>query len=364
MKDKKILIISNTTNGIYLFRRMLIKELLLNNQVVVLASDTGRVEYLKNMGCTIEIVEIDRRGTSVARDGRLFFTLFKHIKSINPDLILTYTIKPNIYGGFLSSVLHIPYAANITGLGTSFEKGRALKRFITILYKNALAEANTVFFENSYNREVLLREGIVTETQAYLLPGAGVDLSYFKLMPYPCDSTFRFLYIGRVMKEKGIDELILAMKRLIKEDKKCVLDVVGDCEDDYLKKIKVYVNKGWLVYHGKQSDVRPYILTADCFVLPSYHEGMANTNLECAASGRPIITSNIPGCREAVVKDESGLLCKARDAESLYESMKKMLGLTREERKMMGLAGRKKIEEEFDKTVVVKRTIERLSRIM
>jgi galacturonosyltransferase len=161
------------------------------------------------------------------------------------------------------------------------------------------------------------------------------------------------------MKEKGIDELFSAMQRLVEEGQKCFLDVVGPFEENYKEKLEEYEKAGWLKYHGYQENVIPFISACDCFVLPSYHEGMANTNLECASSGRPIITSNISGCKEAVV-DGSGLLCEPKNNESLYETMKAMIEKTREERERMGQVGRKHMEDVFDKKKVVEETIKHL----
>ena len=170
----------------------------------------------------------------------------------------------------------------------------------------------------------------------------------------------QFLFIGRVMREKGVEELFSAMERLRGEGYGCVLNVVGDFEEDYASAIRTYEAAGWLRYHGYQKDVRPFIAQSHCFVLPSYHEGMANTNLECAAMGRPLITSDIPGCREAVMDGKSGILCRAQNADSLYEAMKRFLHLSREEREQMGKAGRAHMEAVFDKKIVVGKTVEAL----
>ena len=161
------------------------------------------------------------------------------------------------------------------------------------------------------------------------------------------------------MKEKGVEELLEAMRRLNENKVNCFLDVVGPYEEDYSNAVKKYEKAGWLKYHGVQADVKPFIAACDCFVLPSYHEGMANTNLECASSGRPIVTSNIPGCKEAVVEG-SGFLCEPRNTDSLYKTMKEMISISREERERMGQIGRKHMEDVFDKKKVVEETIKNL----
>ena len=282
------------------------------------------------------------------------------LRQEKPDLVITYTIKPNVYGGLACRLLGTAYAVNITGLGTAFQKDGLLKKLVTFLYRTALKKAKVVFFENSGNRQVFLDGNIVAEEKTCLLSGAGVNLQHYACAPYPEGGTTRFLFVGRVMQEKGIGELFAAMERLRAEGADCCLDVLGGFEENYAQIIRRHEEAGWLHYHGYVTDVRPYIEKAHCFVLPSYHEGMANTNLECAAMGRPVITSNIPGCREAVLDGISGLLCEPKDADSLYEAMKRFLNLPQETRTQMGKAGRKHMEAVFDKKKVVSETLEAL----
>ena len=283
------------------------------------------------------------------------------MKKIQPDLVITYTIKPNVYGGFACRILKIPYAVNITGLGTAFQKDGLLRKIVTRMYKVGCKKAKVVFFENAENRQIFIDEKIVREEQTCLLHGAGVNLDHFYLQDYPVDGTdTRFLFVGRVMKEKGIDELFAAMKKLVADGVPCSLDVLGGYEEDYKSTIKQYEAEGWLRYHGYQSDVRPFIANCHCFVLPSWHEGMANTNLECAASGRPVITSNIHGCLEAVEDGVSGYLCERKNADDLYRVMKRFAELSNTQRRTMGLEGRKRMEDVFDKKKVVDETIRHL----
>ena len=357
----KILIIANNSNGLYLFRRQLISAMIeQGHEVIALTQLDTDVDNLQALGATLVETPIDRRGTNPFRDYSLMKLYKKELKRIKPDLVITYTIKPNVYGGIVCRQLKIPYAANITGLGTAFEGSGILHRVATVLNKTALKKAKVVFFENAENRDVFVNEGIVTKEKTHVLHGAGVDLDHFTYQPYPNNQEFHFLFIGRVMKEKGVDELLQSMKRLTDEGVQCSLDILGYYEEDYKGKLDKAVNEGWLRYHGNQPDVRPFIAACDCFVIPSYHEGMANTNLECAASGRPIITSNIPGCKEAVIKDVSGSLCEPKNVDSLYGAMKKMIEIGPEGRAFMGQAGRKHMEDVFDKKKVVAETIKHL----
>lgn len=358
----KILILANFDVGLYQFRKELIQELLKKNMVLISLPYGELVEPLKEMGCTFIDTPFERRGINPVKDFGLLLCYYKMLKQQKPDLVITYTIKPNIYGGLACRLCKVPYAVNITGLGTAFQKKGMLRQLVTMLYKVGLKNAKTVFFENKENQQIFIDEKIVRKEQTYLLNGAGVNLEHYQLAEYsPDDGTTRFLFIGRVMKEKGIEELFGAMKRLWADGISCSLDVVGGYEEDYADQMKAYEKEGWLRYHGYQKDVRPFIANCHCFVLPSWHEGMANTNLECAAMGRPVITSNIHGCLESVENHKTGYLCKHKDADALYKAMKKFTNLTYEERKNMGLAGRQRMKEIFDKKKVVEFTINKLN---
>ena len=353
---KRVMIISNSSFGIAAFRKELLSALAGDYEVYVLTGDTGRADEIPETGCNLTLIDVDRRGTNPVRDFGLLLKYFKYIKRIKPDIVLTYTIKPNVYGGLACRLTGTPYAANVTGLGTAFEGTGILRKIATVLNRIALRKAKVVFFENSDNRELFTRERIVDESRTHVLHGAGVNLDRFYCQPYPDNEELRFLFVGRVMKEKGVDELLESMRRLVADGFKCSLDILGHYEENYESILNKATQEGWLRYHGSQPDVRPYIAACDCFVLPSYHEGMANTNLECASSGRPIITSDIPGCREAVT-DGSGFLCEPKNPESLCNVMKKMIELSREERELMGKTGRAHMENVFDRRKVVSETI-------
>lgn len=353
----RVMILANFDVGLYQFRKELIEELLKENEVIISLPYGELVEPLKKMGCKFIDTPVDRRGINPATDLKLFNEYRRLLKQENPDLVITYTIKPNVYGGLSCRLAHIPYAVNITGLGTAFENGGLLKQIVVALYKVACKKAKVVFFENEGNRQIFVREKIVMESQTHRLNGAGVNLDKYQVTEYPKGEKIKFLFMGRVMAEKGIDELFEAMKKLVADGFNCELDVLGGYEEDYKEKIQKCEGEGWLHYHGYQKDVKPFIEKCHCFVLPSWHEGMANTNLESAASGRPVITSNIPGCMEAVVNGVSGFLAERKNVEDLYRVMKKFAELPYEERKAMGLAGRKHMEDVFDKKKVVQSTV-------
>lgn len=364
----RILIICNCASGLYDFRGMLIHSLNEKNcdvSAIVPVTDDAHEKKseseLERHDCRLIRIPMERRGLNPIQDLKLLKAYFSVIRREKPELVITYTIKPNIYGGIACQLRHVPYATNITGLGTAFQNDGLLRKLVAILYQVALRRAKVVFFENEENRQIFLNAGIIRAEKSCLLNGAGVDLEEFSYQPYPMDySQTRFLFIGRVMKEKGIDELFAAMKKLRADGVKCSLDILGGFDEDYSGMIEACEQEGWLKYWGYQDDVRPFIANCHCFVLPSWHEGMANTNLECAASGRPVITSNIHGCMEAVEDGVTGFLCEKQNVESLYQVMKGFCALPMEERKNLGLSGRKRMEAVFDKRKVVEETIRHL----
>lgn len=353
---KKILIITNHSYMLYQFRRELIGELMKEHEVVLSMPFVGHEEDFKAMGLRCIETDVDRRGINPKTDLNLLKTYYQMLKEEKPDLVITYSIKPNVYAGLVCGMLKIPFCANVQGLGTAFQKP-VLAQFVTLLYKLAFRKVQTVFFENEGNAEEFRRRKIILAEKQKVLPGAGVNLEYYAYQPYPKNDVVHFLYLGRIMKEKGMDELFSAVKRLKAEGYEFVLDLVGFFEDEYKAQVEELQEQGIAVFHGFQQDPRPYYAAADCVVLPSYHEGMSNVLLEAAATGRCLITSNIPGCREAVENGKSGMLCKVKDAESLYKAMKRFLELSDEKREVIGKAGRLNMEQRFDKAMVVENTV-------
>lgn len=356
-----ILILANNSDGLYGFRKDLLEEIEKTNKVHVAVPNDGYFEELKRIGCEMIETAVDRRGINPVKDVKLLLKYINIVKKLKPDKIITYTIKPNIYGGIVASIFKVPYVVNITGLGSAMQNYGIIRYLVKSMYKVALYSAKTVFFENAGNMKIFLDEKITIVDKCCLLNGAGVNLKKFSYHKYPSDNpTIKFLFIGRIMKEKGVDELFSAMRQLHEEGYPCVLNMLGHYEEDYKMLISKYINEGWLNYYGYHSDVRPFIEESHCFVLPSWHEGMANTNLECASMGRPVITSNIHGCMEAVEDGVSGFLCEPKDVESLVSAMKRFLMLSQEEKEKYGIRGRERMEQLFDKKKVVAETMERL----
>lgn len=353
----KILIITNHSYMLYRFRLELIQTLMREHEVVLSMPFVGHEADFQAMGLRCVETQIDRRGINPATDLKLFLNYWKLLKKERPQLVITYSIKPNIYAGFACRMLGIPYCVNVQGLGTAFENKR-LAPFITGLYRTALRKVRVVFFENENSAAVFREKKIVAREKQVVLKGAGINLERYAQLPFPGNEIFHFLYLGRIMREKGMDELFAAVERLSREkENRAVLDLVGFYEDEYEAQVEELERRGIVRFHAFQTEPQPYYAAADCVVLPSYHEGLSNVLLEAAASGRPLIASDIPGCREAVEDGVTGFLCRSRDTDSLYAQMCRMMELEPAQRQAMGRAGRKKMAAEFDKAAVVRQTM-------
>lgn len=359
-KEKKIMLITNHSYMLYRFRRELISELMKENEVILAMPFVGHEDDFKAMGLKCIETKLDRRGINPVKDMKLIGAYFDILKSEKPDLVITYSIKPNIYAGFACGRLKIPFCTNVQGLGTAFQS-KWLAPVVTLLYKMSFRKVRTVFFENEANADEFCRRRIVAKEKQVVLQGAGINLESYSCHEYPENSDrTHFLYLGRIMKEKGMDELFSAVERLHSEGYEFILDLVGFFEDEYKERVEQLQEKGIVVFHGFQSEPRPFYAASDCVVMPSYHEGMSNVLLEASAMGRAVITTDIPGCREAVDDGKTGILCKVMDSDSLYIAMKRYIEMPRAERIEMGKCARKKMEREFDKKRVVIKTIEAL----
>lgn len=357
----KVLILTNHSYMLYQFRRELIGEIMERNEVILGMPFVGHEDEFRNMGCQCIAIEVDRRGLNPLKDIKLILDYNAILSREKPDKVITYSIKPNIYAGLLCSLKKIPYYSNVQGLGTAFQNP-ILAVFVGFLYKLAFFNVRTVFFENSGNAKEFVNRKLVSKRKIEVLHGAGVNLDYYSYATYPSHrEEIRFLYIGRIMKEKGIDELFEAIRKLADVyGNKVKLDIVGFFEEEYKEIVKKLVKDQIVVFYGFQEDPRPFYANADCVVLPSYHEGMSNVLLEASAVGRPVITSDIPGCREAVENEKTGYVCEVKNTTKLYEKMEQMIQKSWLERKIMGQNARKRMERLFAKEKVVKRTMEKL----
>lgn len=360
----KILILANNDIGLYKFRKELIEELLKDNQVFISLPNGEFVKELIDLGCEFINTNISRRGTNPITDLKLMFEYKKILNRVKPDVVLSYTIKPNVYGGMMCRLTKTPYIANITGLGTAVENSGVLQSITIFLYKLALKNASCVFFQSKENAEFLNSKGIIKGKQK-IIPGSGVNLDHYEILDYPEDDTINFLFISRVMKQKGIDQFLDAAMYIGKKYSSTRFHILGFCEESYEEKLKDMDERGIIQYHGMQSDVRMFHKISHCTIHPTYYpEGMSNVLLESAACGRPIITTNRSGCREIVDDGINGYVVEQQNSQDLIEKIEKFLKLSYNQKKDMGLAGRVKVEREFDRQIVVDAYLEGIKEIL
>lgn len=356
---KKILILTNYYLGLKAFRKELLEKFKeLGHEVYVSLPFEPDMSELKPFVNKFFDAPLNRRGVNPIEDIKLYNHYIKILKEVKPDIVLTYTIKSNIYGGLACQKLNIPYYTTITGLGSAFQKENLQKKFIVFLYRLGLKKVKKVFFQNETNKNIIISNKITSEEKSILVPGSGVNTEHFVYMDYPEDfDKLNFLFIGRIMKEKGVDELLYCIEKLNEKYNNLSFSFVGNYEDNYKDKIEDFQNRKLIDYYGYQIDVRSFIEKANCIVIPSYHEGLCNVLLEASACGRPVIATDIPGCRETLIDEETGLLCKVKDTKSLYNSCIKFINLSYEEKKQMGINAREFVKNNFDRKTVVKEYI-------
>lgn len=360
---QKVLILSNHVMGIYKFRLELVEELLRKGyHVIILSPYEKKVEELVEMGCEYDEIKLERHGINPIKELLLLLQYRKQIKRIKPDVVLTYTIKPNLYGGMVAKSYKIPYIMNITGLGSAVQNRGILEKIIIVLYKLVTKKSYHIFFQNISNLNYFKRNRMLNKNFS-LLPGSGVNLERYKVLEYPSDEYINFVFIGRIMKEKGIEEYLKAAKIIKSKFPNVCFHICGFCEEKYKDILKKYEEKGVIQYHGMVDDVTNILKISHCLVLPSYHEGMANVLLEAAASARAVIASKIPGCEETFQEGTSGFGIQIKDVDELVKKIEKFLSLSNDERKQMGLEGRKLIEQQFDRRIVINAYMKELKKI-
>jgi glycosyltransferase involved in cell wall biosynthesis len=361
---QKILILANDDIGLYKFRKELIGELVKNYEVYLSLPEGDYVSEFKKLGCKFINTPMNRRGTNPIKDLKLLARYKKIIKDVKPKAVLTYTIKPNVYGGLVCSMYKVPYIANITGLGTAVEFESLLQKITLFLYRISMRKSACIFFQNKENK-IFFESKKVIGGNHRLIPGSGVNLNYFSYIDYSPDDRTQFLFIGRVMKEKGIDQYIDAAKYIRQKYPDTVFHILGYCEEDYENKLKELQNKGIIKYHGMQNNIREFLTISHCTIHPTYYpEGMSNVLLESAASGRPIITTNRSGCREIIDDGINGFIVEPKNSNDLIQKIERFLTLDHKAKKNMGLAGRKKVEKEFDRKIVIDAYLEEIGKAL
>lgn len=356
------------------FRSGLIRAMVAKGyEVVAVAPDDKYAESLTSLGCRFIPIPMDNQGTHPGRDGLLFYRLFHLLRSERPDVYLGYTVKPNVYGSIAAHFLGIPVINNIAGLGSVFGEKGPLLYFVKALYRVALNRSAKIFFQNKDDSHLFIESGLVRPTKTDVLPGSGVDLEKFSV-PHSKTANhishkFRFLLIARMLWDKGIGEYVEAARLLRQrwpQAEFCLLGFLDAKNPGAINRTQMdeLVAHG-VVYLGSSDNVSIEIANADCIVLPSYYrEGTPRVLLEAAAMGRPIITTNAIGCREVVDDGINGYLCKIRDPKDLADKMELMLTLSPEQREAMGLQGRKKMESEFDETIVIEKYLTVINSIV
>ncbi len=355
---KKVLLLANDVTTILQFRQELVKALVDNgNEVLVCVPQSDRISEIEALGAAVVTAQVSRHGKNPFKDLGLYFEYKKLLKKIKPDIVFTFTIKPNVYGGMACGKLKIPYVANVTGLGVVGDRG-ILQRLMLSLYKRGVKRAKCVFFQNKSNLEFFQSKGVVKKN-AVLLPGSGVNVERFSYMTYPENEQVNLVFVGRIIKDKGVFELAEAAKSYMSDDR-IRFTVVGDVEYGAQNPFEGMPNVDCVGFH---KDVRPFLQDAHAVVLPSYHEGMANVLLEGASSGRIILASKIPGCEEAFDEGVTGFGFEPKSSESLCRAINELLSLSNEQRCEMGKAGREKMEQQFNRQIVVGKYLDQIKSV-
>lgn len=365
----RIAIVLNTSWNIYNFRMNFVQSLLAaGHEVHTIAPVDDYTHFLAEAGCTHHPVRMDSRGANPIKDSALIVELFFIYRKIRPDIILHYTIKPNVYGTLAASLLRIPVINNVCGLGTVFLKKNIVSAVALALYKISFRFASKVFFQNPDDLKLFLEKKLVPEQAVDLLPGSGIDLEKFRPMMYRRNTRFTFLLISRLISDKGIFEYIEAVRKLRDSGLDARFQILGPMDPEHKRGIsteviKTWIDSGLIEYLGQTDNVRDFIANADCIVLPSYREGTPRTLLEAASSCRPIITTDVPGCNHVVIDRYNGLLCRHRDASDLAEKMQEMTAMEEGTLRQFGLNGRAKIEAEYDESLVINKYLSALSDV-
>lgn len=365
-----VLLIANTSWSIYNFRYGLVSNLLQKGYPVrVLAPFDDSTEELRKLGCVCQNICIDGTTKNPWKELSLLVQYILDIRKINPDIILSYTIKPNIYGSLAAARLNIPIVNNITGLGSLFINSSISTIIGKILYKIALRKSQKVFFQNSADLQLFLNEKLVQEDTCDVLPGSGIDSSKFSPQDKPENGKeLSFLLIARMLLDKGICEFIGAAEILRKKYPDVKFRLLGALDYNNPSAISTeqmnkWVDEGCIEYNGTSSVVKEHITAADCIVLPSYREGTSRVLLESAAMAKPIVTTDVPGCNNVVADGYNGYLCEPRNSKDLAEKMEKIILLSEGERIKLGMNGRKKIIEEFDENIVILKYMEEIQNV-
>lgn len=351
----RIILAANSSWNLEHFRIGLIRELLREGHQVMTASPDRDGVWVDGVALHHRTCKLERSGKNPIREFVGLSSLAAIILQENPDIVLGFTIKPNLYASTICRLLKIPALPTVTGLGTAFLGGRALRGTVSLLYRFAFRSAQKVFFQNSDDEALFIREKLIRSGQSRVVRGSGVNLSSFAPSELPKDT--RFLMIARLLGDKGVREYVAAARKLKATLPSATFALLGELDGQNptairKQEVDAWIGEGVIDYLGSAQDVRPFIRQSSAIVLPSYREGLPRTLLEGAAMGRPLIGTDVPGCRELVREGVTGFLCEARNVDSLAAAMERFARTAHDERVRMGAAARAMAEEEFDETLV------------
>ena len=371
---EKVVIALNTAWNLVNFRSGLIRALVAAGyEVVAVAPNDKYSDGLKTLGCRFVPLHMDNGGTNPLKDVLLLWQFLRLFAIERPDVFLGYTVKPNVYGSLACRWLRIPVINNIAGLGAAFISGGMVMQIVRWLYRTALRRSAQIFFQNDDDRQLFVSGGLVTADKTALLPGSGIDLDRFVYTPMPATGNdcakFRFLLVARMLRDKGVGEYVEAARLLRKhwpQVEFCLLGFLDVKNPAAISRAEMdaWVAEGVVNYLGESDDVRSQITAATCVVLPSYREGVPRSLLEAAAMGRPIITTDVVGCREVLDDGVNGLLCRPKDAADLAEKMARMIAMPQSELEAMGQRGRAKVEREFDEKIVIDKYLTAIKEVV
>ncbi|MGF6600030.1 glycosyltransferase involved in cell wall biosynthesis [Paraburkholderia sp. GAS448] len=366
----RISLVCNTAWAIYTYRQGLIRMLVGKGvEVTVIAPRDRTFDLLAQMGCRCIDLPVASKGTSPREDLRTLWALYRHYRSIRPHVVIHYTIKPNIYGTIAARLAGVDSVAVTTGLGYVFIQQSRAAQVAKKLYRFAFRFPREVWFLNRDDKAAFVDQNLLVHPErARLLHGEGVDLEQFAFTPLAEKTHFDFILIGRLLWDKGVGEYVEAARRLRSRYPQARFRLLGPVGVDNPSaitraEVEAWEREGIIEYLGEAHDVRPFIADADCVVLPSYREGVPRTLMEASAMGRPIVTTDVPGCREVVADGVNGLLCEVKSSESLAAKLAQMLDMNGDERRAMGKRGREKVTSEFDERMVVERYKELLQTL-
>lgn len=357
----KVAVVVNTSWNIFNFRMSLVKAFLgKGHEVHTIAPEDEYTQRLRDIGCVHHNIRMDSRGANPIKDLALIFEFKSIYEKVKPDVILHFTVKPNVYGTLAAAMLKIPVINNVCGLGTAFLKRGMVLKIARMLYKISFRFARKVFFQNEDDLHLFVADRLVGFDKAEVLPGSGININDFKPESFKQKEPFTFLAVSRLIYDKGISEYIDAIKILRKYGVKARFQLLGAKDPDHMRgipirKLQEWIDSGLVEYFGKADSVIPFMNSADCILLPSYREGSPRSLMEAACLQKPLITTNVPGCKQVVEDNYNGFLCEVQDAEDLAVAMGRMMQLTERERLQMGINGRKKMEKEFSDSIVIRK---------